>query len=385
MTLTSTEQSTKPKILIAGAPASGKGTQCEMIVEKYGVVHISTGDMLRAEIKNGSKLGLAAQTYMNQGRLVPDELVISMMKQRLSNPDCEEKGWLLDGFPRTPAQAKALDDVGIVPSAVIFLNVEEDALVDRVIGRRTDPVTGKIYHLSSSPPPNTEIAKRLTQRSDDTEGKVIVRLESYNKYAKELHDHYESKALDIDGNQSRSDIFKAVSKAIDASLRVDEAEQQLGETANGKIAEPGYSTKGMPIPAFVKLAEEAFEKGEFDPKDVPWSGQAGMEVDTVEDGSPTYGDIGRRADLFLGDMVTILAFAWIGRASHGSKALDFVVLRTAFPFLLSWIAIAPILGAYGQSSTSTYQMALQTLIRSWAVCVPTALAFRGKLLASLRL
>ncbi|VAI76472.1 unnamed protein product [Triticum turgidum subsp. durum] len=157
--------------MIAGAPASGKGTQCELIKAKYGLVHISAGDLLRAEIATGTDNGKQAKEFMEKGQLVPDEIVVNMVKGRLLQPDAQEKGWLLDGYPRSYSQAMALETLGIRPDIFILLDVPDELLVERVVGRRLDPETGKIYHLKYSPPENEEIASRLTQRFDDTEEK----------------------------------------------------------------------------------------------------------------------------------------------------------------------------------------------------------------------
>ncbi|KAH0856083.1 hypothetical protein HID58_084344 [Brassica napus] len=160
------------KIMISGAPASGKGTQCELITRKYGLVHISAGDLLRAEIASGSGNGKLAKEYMEKGQLVPDEIVVMMVKDRLSQTDSQQNGWLLDGYPRSSSQATALKGFGFQPDLFIVLEVPEDILIERVVGRRLDPVTGKIYHLKYSPPETEEIAARLTQRFDDTEEKA---------------------------------------------------------------------------------------------------------------------------------------------------------------------------------------------------------------------
>lgn len=127
-------------ILIAGPPASGKGTQCELIVEKFGVVHISTGDALREQVAAGTELGKQADECMQNGQLVPDDLIIDIVKDRLAQEDCQTKGWLLDGFPRTGAQAQALGDAGIVASHFVLLDVPDEVLVERCTGRRNDPV-----------------------------------------------------------------------------------------------------------------------------------------------------------------------------------------------------------------------------------------------------
>ncbi|MBA0566483.1 hypothetical protein Golob_011295 [Gossypium lobatum] len=162
------------KVIISGAPASGKGTQCELITQKYGLVHIAAGDLLRAEVAAASENGKLAKEYMENGELVPNEIVVMMVKERLLQPDSQQRGWLLDGYPRSSSQAAALEDYGIRPDVFILLDVSEDILVERVVGRRLDPLTGKIYHLKYSPPENDEIASRLTQRFDDTEEKACL-------------------------------------------------------------------------------------------------------------------------------------------------------------------------------------------------------------------
>ena len=139
------------RVMIAGAPASGKGTQCELIVEKYGLVHISAGDLLRAAVKEGTPAGLEAKEYMDRGDLVPDSCVVSMVVDALDTPDAKEKGWLLDGYPRSASQADAIAKEGIEPDTFLLLDVPDEMLIERVVGRRLDPETGKIYHLKFSP------------------------------------------------------------------------------------------------------------------------------------------------------------------------------------------------------------------------------------------
>ncbi|GMH79437.1 hypothetical protein TL16_g08145 [Triparma laevis f. inornata] len=170
-----------PRIIIAGAPASGKGTQCEMLVEKYDVVHLSTGDMLRTAVAAETDVGKEAKEVMESGNLVPDELITKIIVDRLAQPDCQSKGWLLDGFPRTRAQADFLAENGIVPHIFLLLNVPDEDIVARVTGRRLDPETGKIYHVTFNPPEDEEVASKLTQRADDTEEKCRVRLSTYHE------------------------------------------------------------------------------------------------------------------------------------------------------------------------------------------------------------
>lgn len=238
-----------PKILITGAPASGKGTQCEKIVEKFGCVHISTGDMLREAVRSETELGMEAKKFMDAGELVPDSLVIGMLEERLRRPDVSERGWLLDGFPRTPAQADALDRAGIIPRSVIHLDVADEVVVERISGRRNDPVTGRIYHLKYDPPENDEIRSRLTQRSDDTEEKILVRLKNFHTYEDAILKKYAAVVQRVDGQQSKGEVFDHVQAIIESSLTKKEV---------------------MSIPEFVRRAEEAFENGEFDTGSVNW-------------------------------------------------------------------------------------------------------------------
>lgn len=207
-----------PKLIIAGAPASGKGTQCEIIKEKYGVVHLSTGDMLRAAVAAGTDVGKQAKDFMDAGKLVPDEVIIGVVKDRLDESDCVESGWLLDGFPRTPAQAEALADAGVTADCFIFLNVPDDVLVERVVGRRTDPETGKIYHMTFSPPEDEEVLARLEQRSDDTEEKVKVRLEQFHANVDAVKGSYTDIAVEVEGTQAPDVVSETIMKSIEAVL-----------------------------------------------------------------------------------------------------------------------------------------------------------------------
>lgn len=205
------------KLIISGAPASGKGSQCEVIQKTYGVVHLSTGDMLRSAVAAKTTIGMKAQKYMDAGNLVPDEIIINIVKDRLAQEDCAKQGWLLDGFPRTAAQAEAMLQAGIKADCFIFLNVDDEALIQRVIGRRTDPETGKIYHLTFDPPPS-EIIDRLQQRSDDTEEKVKVRLQQFHSNIDAVKDHFTGILETVDSNHDKETVSKAVIAAIDGKV-----------------------------------------------------------------------------------------------------------------------------------------------------------------------
>jgi adenylate kinase len=214
----------KPKIIITGAPASGKGTQCEFIKSFYEVIHLSTGDMLRAAVKANTPLGKEAQEFMDAGKLVPDDTMIGIILSRLQMEDCQKKGWLLDGFPRSATQAIALLDSGIEPQIFINIEVPNEILIERVVGRRSDPDTGKIYHLTFSPPDpdDKELIDRLQQRSDDTEEKVKVRIQGYEDNLNEIIEVYKDKLIVFDGNRKPDIIFQDIKVAISNSLLKEE-------------------------------------------------------------------------------------------------------------------------------------------------------------------
>ncbi|KAJ8557830.1 hypothetical protein K7X08_004596 [Anisodus acutangulus] len=202
------------RVMISGAPASGKGTQCELITKKYDLVHIAAGDLLRAEIAADTENGRRAKEYMDKGQLVPDEIVVTMVKERLMRPDSQEKGWLLDGYPRSLSQAVALKEFGVQPDLFILLEVPEETLVDRVVGRRLDPVTGKIYHLKYSPPETEEIAARLTQRFDDTEEKVKLRLHTHHQNVESVLSMYKDITVQVYGSVSKEEVFAQIDGAL---------------------------------------------------------------------------------------------------------------------------------------------------------------------------
>jgi adenylate kinase len=170
------------RMILVGPPGAGKGTQAARLVDTYRIPHISSGDMLRAAVKEGTQLGQEADRYMKAGKLVPDDVVIGMILERVARPDCA-KGFMLDGFPRTRPQAEALDramrDAGVTLDAVVLIEVPDQLLEERAVGRRSDPETGAIYHLKYNPPPR-EIAGRLVHRKDDTIEAVSTRIQKYH-------------------------------------------------------------------------------------------------------------------------------------------------------------------------------------------------------------
>jgi len=210
-------------IVLMGLPGAGKGTQAEKIVDKYGIPHISTGDMFRAAIKEGTELGLKAKSFMDNGDLVPDEVTIGIVGERLSKEDCE-KGFLLDGFPRTVAQAEALEnilaDLGKKMNYVININVDKDILMERLTGRRICKECGATYHLVFNPPTEEGVCDRcggeLYQRADDNEETVQNRLDVNIKQTQPLLAYYEDKGYlkNIDGQQDIHRVFDDIDELL---------------------------------------------------------------------------------------------------------------------------------------------------------------------------
>jgi adenylate kinase len=161
------------------------------------MVHLSTGDMLRDAIAQKTETGLKAKDFVENGKLVPDEIIISVIIERLKQEDCVTKGWLLDGFPRSAGQAEALQKNGVVCDVFIQLDVLDNLLLERVVGRRTDPETGRIYHMKFSPPESEEVTARLVQRADDTEEKFTVRLKGYHANTSAILDYFQAKLFSV--------------------------------------------------------------------------------------------------------------------------------------------------------------------------------------------
>lgn len=185
------------RMILIGPPGAGKGTQAQSLVTTFGIPHISSGDMLREAVSAGTLLGKTAAGFMKEGQLVPDDVVIGMVIERIGREDCA-KGFMLDGFPRTLPQAEALDVAmtrsQVALDAVVLIEVRDELILERVTGRRTDPVTGNIYHLKFKPPP-PETLERLVHRSDDFEAACSARLEKYHRETTPIVPFYERKGL----------------------------------------------------------------------------------------------------------------------------------------------------------------------------------------------
>ncbi len=206
-------------IMLFGAPGAGKGTQAKFLIEKYGIPQISTGDILRAAIKEGTAMGLEAKRFMDEGKLVPDSTIIGIIKDRLSPEDCK-KGFILDGFPRTIAQAEALEvlmkEMGITLDKVISLNVPDELIVGRVTGRKVCPVCGASFHVEFNPPKVEGkcdlCGADLITRKDDNAETVTKRLGEYHSQTAPLFDFYQERGVlvDIDGTKSVEAITKEI-------------------------------------------------------------------------------------------------------------------------------------------------------------------------------
>ncbi len=181
------------RIILLGSPGSGKGTQAKFITEKYQIPQISTGDMLRAAVREGTPLGIAAKQVMDAGGLVSDGIILGLIQERIKQDDCRN-GFLLDGFPRTIAQAEGLAEMGVVIDTVIEIAVDDEEIVKRMAGRRVHPASGRTYHVDFNPPKTTGLdditGEALIQRDDDKEETVRKRLEVYHQQTRPLVDYY---------------------------------------------------------------------------------------------------------------------------------------------------------------------------------------------------
>lgn len=212
------------RIILLGAPGAGKGTQAQFIMQKYGIPQISTGDMLRAAVKAGSPLGLQAKELMDAGKLVTDELVIALVKERITQSDCAN-GFLLDGFPRTVPQADAMKTAGINVDYVLEFDVPDAVIIDRMSGRRIHAPSGRVYHIRHNPPKVENVddvtGEPLTIRKDDNEEIVRKRLVEYHDLTKPLISYYQNEAKEgrtqyfrIDGTQAVTEVTKELVKIL---------------------------------------------------------------------------------------------------------------------------------------------------------------------------
>jgi adenylate kinase len=210
------------RVIFLGPPGAGKGTQAQALASEWGVPHVATGDMLREAVAAKTRLGLEAKRHMDSGGLVPDEVVIGLVGERLAQPDAKA-GVVLDGFPRTVAQAEALDALfartGLSLDRVIYFNVSRDELLRRLTGRRVCRACGRTYHLVSAPPKVADkcdaCGRELYQRVDDSEATVVTRLEVYQKQTSPLLEYYRGRKLlaEVPGEGSVAEVAEAIRKA----------------------------------------------------------------------------------------------------------------------------------------------------------------------------
>ncbi len=211
-------------LILLGAPGVGKGTQGALISKEYNIPQISTGDILRSEVRNETELGKKAKVYMDKGELVPDDVIIGMMENRIKQDDCKN-GFILDGFPRTVAQAEAFDVMlkknGLELHRVLLIDVPEEEIIERLTGRRVCPNCGAVYHIKNNPPKKEGVCdkcgSKLVQRDDDKEEVVRNRLEVYRKNTMPLIDYYTktSKLVKVDGTGEINEIFERIKKALE--------------------------------------------------------------------------------------------------------------------------------------------------------------------------
>jgi len=212
------------QLILLGLPGAGKGTQAQVLASRYGLLHISTGDMFREAAAEGTDLGKQAQDYMSKGELVPDEVTIGMLLERVARPDAEA-GIMLDGFPRTIPQAEALDEAlgnrGSAIDAVLYIEVPEDLLMARLTGRWSCPECGAIYHELTNPPAKAQVCDQcgstLTQRADDQPDTVKTRLDTNREWTEALAKYYgdQSKLHGIDGTGEPSDVTERLVAVLD--------------------------------------------------------------------------------------------------------------------------------------------------------------------------
>ena len=208
-------------MIMLGAPGAGKGTQAAVLCEHFGIPTISTGNMIREALKNGTEMGLKAKSFMDEGKLVPDEVVIGIVKERLAEDDCK-KGFILDGFPRTIPQAEALDEMGVDIEYVINIDISDERIVNRMSGRRVCESCGRPYHLVNLKPKKDGVCDdcngTLVQRKDDHPDTVLARLDVYHKETEPLVAYYEKqgKLVNVEGVDDVETTKNAILKAIEA-------------------------------------------------------------------------------------------------------------------------------------------------------------------------
>ncbi|MCP4395514.1 MAG: adenylate kinase [Alphaproteobacteria bacterium] len=215
----------KKRVILMGSPGGGKGTQAKLMEKELNVPHLSTGDMFRAGIQNGTEFGLKAKSFMDKGELVPDEVTIGLINERMAENDCKE-GFILDGFPRTVPQAEALSELvlklGLGIEAVLYVKVSDDLIVNRILGRYTCSKCGDVYHDKFKQPKTEGVcdvcgATDFSRRSDDTEETIRTRLNAYSNMTLPVLDYYENSGIvaELDGVGEIEEVFARIKAALD--------------------------------------------------------------------------------------------------------------------------------------------------------------------------
>jgi adenylate kinase len=248
------------RLILLGGPGAGKGTQATFIKEKFGIPQISTGDMLRAHVKNGTELGKAAKAIMESGKLVSDDIIIGMVKERIKEADCK-KGFLFDGFPRTIPQADALKNAGVHIDHVIEVAVDDDIIVERISGRRSHPGSGRTYHVKFNPPKvegkDDVTGEDLIQRNDDKEETIKERLAVYHEQTEPLVAYYKS-------YEASGEVGAPICARVDGLGAVDEVKERilgaLAATKTVKTAQKKSAAKKVAKKVAKKIAKKIAKK-----------------------------------------------------------------------------------------------------------------------------
>ncbi|XP_036712251.1 adenylate kinase 8 isoform X5 [Balaenoptera musculus] len=202
-----------PRVLLCGPMGSGKSLQAALLAQKYGLVNVCCGQLLKEAMADKSKYGEMIRPFFEKEMAVPDNIIMKVLRQRLDQQDCVERGWVLHGFPRDRDQARLMDGLGYKPNRVFFLNVPFDSIIERLTLRRTDPVTGERYHLMYKPPPTTEIQARLLQSPKDSEEQIKLRTDLFYRNSAELEEFY-GRAITLNGDQDPYTVFEYIESGI---------------------------------------------------------------------------------------------------------------------------------------------------------------------------
>jgi len=202
-----------PRVILLGPTGSGKGVQAQLLANKYNIVNVSMGQLIKQAVADESKSGQACKPYMDRDMLVPDAIVLNILKERLSQLDCVSRGWVIHGYPKTREQAEQLAGAGFIANRMFFLDVPNDSVLERLTLRASDPITGDRYHMLYNPPRTQEVKDRLQIHPKDTDENVRKRLTQYHTYSEELSDYYEE-AQHINADQDPHTVFECIESMV---------------------------------------------------------------------------------------------------------------------------------------------------------------------------